>query len=208
MLLRLMTFGLCLSYCLLVAWGANASSFKRGDMVLRGRVVAVVPDTSGEIIPLGGEPYISPAFIPELDLNYFLTDNISVEGILGIIPHKAKAKGTSVGERDAGRIYAFAPTVILKYHKEIAEGVIPYVGMGMAYVKYFEDDTQDQLQYDDDFAAIAQAGVDVAIDDKWYANLDVKKVWAGTEAKINGGAATARIEFDPTIYGVGLGYKF
>ena len=177
MLLRFITFTLCFGYCLLVAWGANANHFERGDMVIRARALAVLPNTSGSIVPSGGEPYISPAFIPEIDFNYFLADSISVEGIIGIIPHKAKAKGTIIGDRDAGRIYAFAPSVILKYHKELAQGIVPYVGMGMAYVKYFEDDTQDQIQYDDDFAAVAQAGVDISIDDKWYANLDVKKIW-------------------------------
>ena len=36
----------------------------------------------------------------------------------------------------------------------------------------------------------------------------LKRYGVGTEAKINGGAANASIKIDPTIYGVGLGYKF
>ena len=208
MLLRLLPFFACLLYGCLLAWGAQASSFQKGDILLRGRIVAVVPDTTGTIVPIGGTPHVSPAVIPEIDLSYYLTDNISVEGIIGIIPHKAKAKGTSLGDRDAGWIYAFAPTLILQYHKEISEGIIPYLGMGMAYIKYFEDDKADQIQYEDDFGAIIQAGIDIKVSEKWYANVDVKHVWADTVAKLNKGAATANVEFNPTIYGVGMGYKF
>ncbi|MDG1285992.1 MAG: OmpW family outer membrane protein [Rickettsiales bacterium] len=211
MLLRILTLASCMLYVTLVAWGAQAfenSSPKKGDTLFRGRVVAVVPDTSGNIVPIGGEPHISTAILPEPSLSYFLTDNIAVEGIIGIIPHRAKARNTALGTRDAGYIYALAPTVMLQYHKDVTERIKPYLGIGMAYVKYFEDDTVDQLQYKDDIAAIIQAGVDIAITDKFYANLDVKKIWADTEAKINGGAANAKVNFDPTIYGVGLGYKF
>ncbi len=211
MLLRLLTITSCLLYFTLVAWGAQASedfSSKKGDTVFRGRVVAVVPDASGTIVPIGGEPHITTAILPEPSVSYFLTDNIAVEGIFGIIPHRAKAVNTALGTRDAGYIYAVAPTVMLQYHKQVTERVKPYVGMGMAYVKYFEDDTIDQLQYKDDIAAIVQAGVDVAITDKLHANVDVKKAWVDTEVKINRGAGSANVSFDPTIYGIGLGYKF
>ena len=195
----------CLLYGTLIAWGAQAAEFKKGDMLLRGRVVVVDPSTEGTLIPIGGDPYISTATIPEIDFSYFLTDHIAAEFIPGLIPHKAKAKGTALGDRDAGHIYAVAPTVILQYHWPIERyNIKPYLGLGMAYVKYFEDDKIDQLQYKDDFAAIVQAGMDIPINDKWVANIDVKKVWAGTEVKINRGAASGTVEFNPFIYGVGL----
>lgn len=211
-MMRFITWFGLLSYCALIAWGANAQSvkpmFSQGDWLLRSRVVVIDPATSGEVIPIGGKPYISTSVIPEIDLSYFLTDNIAVEFVPGLIPQKAKAKGTALGDRDAGRIYAVAPTLMLQYHREVTQGVKPYVGLGMAYVKYFEDDTVDQLQYDDDIAAIVQAGLDVKLSENWVANADVKKAWAGTEAKINRGAAKAIVNIDPIIYGVGLGYKF
>jgi outer membrane protein len=207
-LLRLLPALSCLAYLLLMAWGAQAKPFEKGDIILRGRAVAVLPDESGEFIPIGGSPYISDAILPEVDVSYFLTDNIAVEGILGFIPHRAKAENTSQGTRYGGWIYAVAPTVMMQYHIPVTEVVSPYLGLGMAYVKYFEDDKADQLQYEDDFAAVAQAGVNIHIDEKWHANIDIKRAWVGTEVKINGGEARGDVNIDPMIYGVGVGYRF
>lgn len=208
MLIKLLPFLACLLYGCLVAWGAQASAFQKGDTLLRARVVAVLPDTSGTVVPIGGTPYISPAVIPGVDLSYYLTDNIAVEATIGIIPHRAKVKKSAIGDVDSGRIYTLAPTVMLQYHKEVSDGIVPYLGMGMAYIKYFGYDSVDEIQYDDDFAALVQAGIDIEITEKWYANIDVKHAWAGTEAKVARGAVNASVEFNPTIYGVGMGYKF
>ena len=208
MLLRLTTVSACILYCTLIAWGAQAASFQKGDTLLRARAVLVQPQEDGTIRPIGGKPYISPALIPGVDVVYFLTDYIAAEATLGIIPHKAKVKASKMGDRDGGRIYAVAPTVLLQYHREIAEGVKPYLGMGMAYVKYFSANAPDDIHYTDDVAAIVQAGMDVKLDEKWYANMDVKKAWVGTHAKVNGGQINADIDINPVVYSVGLGYKW
>ena len=42
----------------------------------------------------------------------------------------------------------------------------------------------------------------------WSANLDVKKVWFETDAKINGGALTSKVKLDPVVASVGLSRKF
>jgi outer membrane protein len=53
-----------------------------------------------------------------------------------------------------------------------------------------------------------QAGVDIHLRDRWYLNVDVKKIWLDTEASVSGGAITADVDIDPLIVGVGVGYKF
>lgn len=96
----------------------------------------------------------------------------------------------------------------MKYNYEIVDGIVPYAGVGLAYVKFFEDDTEDQIQYRDDFAAIVQAGVNVAINEKWVANADIKQSFVDTEAKIAGGRATADVDINSTFFGLGVGYKW
>ncbi len=183
-------------------------AFDKGDMLLRGRVVAVMPDESAIVSPIGGDLYVNNVVLPEVDISYFLTTNFAVEGLLGIIPHKAKTKNTAIGDQDAGRIWAVAPTILLQYHYKIAETIKPYLGMGMAYIRYIEDNADQDIKYKSDIAAVAQLGVDISINDYWSANLDIKKIWADTQAKVDGGVVNADIRLDPWVIGVGLGYKF
>jgi outer membrane protein len=48
----------------------------------------------------------------------------------------------------------------------------------------------------------------VAITGPWTLNVDVKKVWFGTTATINGGALTSDVNLDPLVVSVGFGRKF
>ena len=42
----------------------------------------------------------------------------------------------------------------------------------------------------------------------WYANIDVKQIFVSTKAKLNGGAIVAHTDLNPTVVGVGVGYRF
>lgn len=53
-----------------------------------------------------------------------------------------------------------------------------------------------------------QPGVDFRINGAWYANLDVQQVFVSAKAKLNGGAVVARTDINPTVVGVGVGYRF
>ena len=60
----------------------------------------------------------------------------------------------------------------------------------------------------DGFGYALQAGVDVALEGPWSANLDVKKVFVETDASINGGALKSKVKLDPWVVSAGFGYKF
>ena len=65
----------------------------------------------------------------------------------------------------------------------------------------------DRLPDDATLAAL-QAGVDVALQGPWSANLDVKKMFFETDASINGGALKSKVKLDPWVVSAGFGYKF
>jgi hypothetical protein len=46
------------------------------------------------------------------------------------------------------------------------------------------------------------------LDNRWFLNLDLKKVWLKTNASINGGGITGKVHLDPWIVGAGVGYRF
>jgi outer membrane protein len=55
--------------------------------------------------------------------------------------------------------------------------------------------------------AAMQVGVDFPIDKKWSLNVDVKKVYIKTDV-YSGSTSLGTLKLDPTLLGVGVGYRF
>lgn len=188
-------------------WNAKA-----GDWMLRGRALAIVPDESTSTT-IGGTVDVSTAYTPELDLTYFIFDNIAVELIAALAEHDAVAVDTAVGDVDLGDTWLLPPTLLAQYHFPTSIGgvpVKPYVGAGINYTFFFGTSTEDveTLNFTNDFGWAVQAGIDIDIADDWVFNIDVKRFWIDTEVSINEGAILADVAINPWVFGVGFGYKF
>lgn len=183
-----------------------------GPWMVRGRILGVIPDegTSNWNIPGDPDVDIDNSVVPELDITYFFTNNIAAELILGVTPHDISGAGDLAAVDDIGSVWLLPPTLLLQYHFELDQGIKPYVGAGINYTVFFNEDGGDlgSLDLENSFGWALQAGVDIPIQDNWYLNVDVKKLWLDTEATVNGGAITADVDIDPWIIGVGLGYRF
>jgi outer membrane protein len=185
-----------------------------GDFMVRLRGIAVIPrDHSDYVDPIGGHVEQTNAYVPEVDLTYFITDNIAVEAIAAITKHDGKARNTAAGDVDLGSVWVLPPTVTLQYHPFPKERWSPYVGAGVNYTFFFNDDTPDDgqvksIHYSDSFGWALQAGLDYALTDSVYLNVDVKKLFVSTKARINDGAIHSKVDVDPWIVGAGIGYKF
>ncbi len=157
--------------------------------------------------------------VPELDLTYFLTDNIGVEVIAAVTPHNITGKGAVAGV-DFGKVWLLPPTVTLQYHFDpIASiaNISPYVGAGVNYTAFFGEGSWDKatvqdVDYDSSWGGALQAGVDVPVGGNWVVNADVKKIWINTKADVtlagSGSHVTADTDINPWVVGVGVGYKF
>lgn len=178
--------------------------FKAGDFMIRARALGVVPAEDGRVSN-GDSVSIDNSVVPELDFTYFFTPNISAELIAAVTPHDVK---TSSGI-DAGSSWLLPPTLTLQYHFTQFDAFKPYVGAGVNYTHFFNTDAGalNSVKYDDSFGGALQAGVDIPLQDNWYANIDVKKVFISTTAKFAGGVR-ADVDIDPWLIGVGVGYKF
>ncbi|MFV3129705.1 OmpW/AlkL family protein [Niveispirillum sp. KHB5.9] len=189
-----------------------------GDLLVRGRIIHVKPDESSDLklgtTGIAGHAAVSNSTVPELDFSYFFTDNIAAELILGTTHHDVAAKGSPLGASvDLGDVWLLPPTVTVQYHFNPKGKVSPYIGAGVNYTIFYGDDPGAALgiDYDNSFGLAAQAGVDFALTDKWSLNLDVKKLWLNTDVKVNAGLVSpvnAKVDLDPWIFGVGVGYRF
>lgn len=183
-----------------------------GTILVRGRVIGVLPETSSTISVIGGHVDATNSVEPELDGSYFFTDNIAVEAIAAVTRHHITARGTAAGDVDVGKVTLLPPTVTAQWHFLPHETLDPYVGAGINYTWFFDTSVPhtvvNKVSYDSAFGAALQAGVDYHLTGRWYANLDVKHVFLNTTAKINGGAIRAKVDLDPTMVGAGIGYRF
>ncbi len=183
-----------------------------GDWLVRGRVINVTPDESATITPIGGDVSIDTSIVPELDITYFVADQWAFELILGVTPHDVRAVGTAAGDIDLGDVTLLPPTLTLQYHFNRDGDVRPYVGAGLNYTYFFNEDLPTggiatSIDYDASFGYALQAGADFQVSDDWFLNVDVKWVDIDTDVTING-AIAADVEIDPVIFGVGFGRRF
>lgn len=187
---------------------ASSTNFSAGDLLVRARVLGVIPQEDSTITPAVGKAALSNSVVPELDFTYFFNSNIAAELILATTPHNVDVKGAS--KIDAGKVWLLPPTLLAQYHFSNFESFKPYVGAGLNYTMFYNADAGSltNVSYKDGFGYALQAGVDVPLADNWYFNVDVKKIFLNTEAKFANKTVAADVDIDPLLVGVGIGYKF
>jgi len=186
--------------------GATAPAMaEQGDWLFRLRAISVQPDESAEITPIAGTADIDAA-----------VDNIAAELILATTPHDVMARGTALGDVDLGDVTLLPPTLTVQYHFNPEGQVSPYVGAGVNYTLFFDEDLPAgsplvDIDYEESFGGALQAGVDFKLDERWFLNADLKKVWINTDVEIDAGGlglVTGDVDIDPWIFGLGVGLRY
>ncbi|WP_227818166.1 OmpW/AlkL family protein [Nitrogeniibacter aestuarii] len=179
----------------------------QGDWMVRVRAVNIdTANKSDAIAGLAGKDdiHVSDKVIPEVDISYFITPNIAAELVLTYPQeHNVKLNGT-----DLGTVEQLPPTLLLQYHFMPEAQFRPYVGIGVNYTLFTNDELIMGLETEDSSVGLAlQVGMDVKLADQWYLNVDVKKIKMGTDVSINGNKLT-HLDIDPWLVGIGVGYRF
>jgi outer membrane protein len=187
-----------------------AQAMEAGDFVVRGRALSVAPSESATISGALTSDVINidNSIVPELDFTYFFTKNISAELIAAVTPHDVHATSANL---DLGDVWLLPPTALLQYHFDTTNNFKPYVGAGVNYTVFFNEDAGSSItdiEYDNSFGPALQLGVDYMLNDHWMLNADIKKIWINTDVSINSGAINADVDINPWVAGIGVGYKF
>lgn len=201
----------------------NSVDFKKWQVRVRG--VGVVPDESAKIGIIGGDAKISNTFIPELDFTYFFTKNISAELILGTSKHDVSTVGSDISavggptsaDVNLGSVYLLPPTLTVQYHFLPDQIFNPYVGAGVNYTIFYNEkagNTVRGIEYDNSFGYAFQVGFDLMLNDKFFINADIKKIFLKTDVTVDasnlatGLSIPADVEINPLLLGFGVGMKF
>lgn len=117
------------------------------------------------------------------------------------------ADGSKVGETKH-----LPPTLSLQYHFLPDGKIRPYVGAGLNATIFFDEKTTGaldgtDLKLDDSFGVAGQVGVDFAVSDDWFVNVDVRWFDIDTDASLDG-TGIGSVAIDPWAYGLSVGRRF
>jgi outer membrane protein len=187
--------------------GANAMA-QESPWLVRARAVHIDPANQSAAVGGTGAAdriHVSTKTIPEADISYFFTPNVSAELILTYPQkHDVTLDGAKIGS-----FKHLPPTLTAQYHFLPGATINPYVGAGVNYTLLSSVNLLNgagRLEHDS-FGLALQAGVDFKLDKNWSINLDVKKVQIRSDVFISG-ARASDVKVDPLLVGVGVGYRF
>ncbi len=233
----------------------QAMAYEAGDWVVRAGVVTVSPDESSDglnVPALAGVGAYAGGDIPGtgvdidddtqlgLTVSYMYSSSWGVE-LLASTPftHDVAADLGALGKVDAVEATQLPPTLsVVWYPMGSAATVSPYVGAGINYTIFFDEQVTSDLEnglpgvadavtglpvgltgpvdmdvkLKNSLGLALQAGVDVAINEQWHVNASVRWIDINTEAKITSALGETitidNIEIDPFVYQLNIGYKF
>ncbi|HEX3983080.1 MAG TPA: OmpW family outer membrane protein, partial [Acidisoma sp.] len=119
----------------------TSSGLVAGTLLLRGRVLGVLPRQGvSTITRIGGHLDTSDSVTPEIDLSYFFTNHIALEGEIGFLHTTLTAEGTQLGTATIGKVSSLPVLLVPQYHFLPLDRFNPYMGAGLAVVPYFNAD--------------------------------------------------------------------
>jgi outer membrane protein len=223
--------GAALALAATPALAQDGESDRAGDIQVKVLGTAVLPDGAITDINVNLPSLLatlqtkaSDNVIPTLAIEWFVTDNISIETIAGITQHDVDVTvGLPVGAELVSDAKLIPATLTAKYHFDLGSklrGVEPYIGAGPAYFLWVGDDpgaaTQPlgvtETNLSDELGLALQAGFDVPLSDAGFGlSLDVKRYFIDTTARWFVGSTLAietEHKLDPWLVSAGVTYKF
>jgi outer membrane protein len=190
------------------SFAAGSAFAEESPWLVRGRVVNIDPaNKSDQVGGVGANDRIgvSSKAIAEVDISYFFTPNLAAELVL-TYPQK---HNVSLDGAHIGTFRHLPPTLTVQYHFMPSAQISPYVGAGINFTRISSVHLADgalSLENNSVGAAV-QVGVDYKINKNWSINLDAKKVNIRSDVMLNG-VKVSKVQVDPVLLGVGVGYRF
>lgn len=208
------------SFCLLVASSVTVSAqdaqWRQGGrfLYLTGGTTSQEVGASGAGLELGsglGLEYVAVARFSEM---------FAAEFAVGATAQDLTAVGDDIccGGVDGGRVWLFPLTALGQLHIPVYGKADPYLGVGVAWtIPYYKlsNDLESEGVADIDFKGTiglaAQAGLNYTVNNRWYANFDVRYLGVSLEAEVtdgNGDVEKVDLDIKPWVFGIGIGYRF
>ncbi|WP_295750539.1 OmpW family outer membrane protein [Undibacterium sp.] len=205
---------------------ASASAQSAGQWTVKAGLNVITPKVESGDLSAPALPHTKAAVgtdtEPVLIITYSLTDHIVLELPLGLpYEHNLYGAGAIEGTGMLGSSKVLPVTGLVQYRFLSPTATLrPYVGVGATYAVFTKTTGSAQLtalldvggppatfKLDNKLGATLQAGVAVALNEKWFMDLSVTKTYLKTKATFSTGQ-TQDLKFDPLAVSFGVGYKF
>jgi len=190
------------------------TGYQAGDIMVHLSAIGVLPENLGSNVSQlpGFRVKTSDGVSPEIDGSYFFTPHLSLQLIAASTRHNVSVSNGAASVK-VGATWVLPPTLTLQYHFAQIGRVRPYAGIGITVAFFYGQSPSNgsgftATHYSTGVGPALDAGFDVPIVGNWSVNVDVKQMFIVTAASVNHGAVHAITQLDPTVVGVGVGYKF
>ena len=199
-----------------LAGGAEAQS---GEWRLGGRALYVSAGaTSGQVGDTGYNLKLSSGPGVEFDATFSFSERFAAEFSVGATALRLRAIAEECCSLDGGRVWFMPLTAMVQYHHPVYGEWDPYVGIGIGWWPAFYSISSDlrgqglrSLEFDGDAGFAFQIGVNYQLDNRWYANLDLRSTQIELEARAKTETEDfppVRLDISPFTIGLGFGYRF
>jgi outer membrane protein len=201
----------------------SALAYEAGDFIARAGWAHVAPDTDSDEFSNfpGAKAKVDDTDSLGLTFSYLFTDNIGV-GVLAAYPFKTdiEGDGTISAVEKVGDTKFLPPTVTLQYHFNTGSDFHPYVGAGINYTYFWDENTSDapfngsDLDLDDSWGFAGEVGLDYTFKNDYLVSAQVWYIDIETTADSSGAAGNpalagkADVDIDPWVFMLGVGKKF
>jgi len=201
----------------------SALAYEAGDIIARAGWAHVAPDTDSDEFSNfpGAKAEVDDTDSLGLTFSYLFTDNIGV-GVLAAYPFETdiEGDGTISAVEKVGDTKFLPPTVTLQYHFNTGSNFHPYIGAGINYTYFWDEDTSDapfngsDLDLDNSWGFAGEAGLDYTFKNDYLVSAQVWYIDIETTADSSGAAGNpalagkADVDIDPWVFMLGVGKKF
>ncbi|MCV6584922.1 MAG: outer membrane beta-barrel protein [Marinibacterium sp.] len=193
-----------LASALIAVAGVPAFAQSQGDWTVGVGVGYLSPkDDNGTLA--GGKASIDSDTRPIFTAEYFIRDNLGIE-LLAATPFKHDINIAGIG--DAGTVKHLPPTLSLNYHFQTDSAFTPYIGAGLNYTTFFDEQSDlGKLSVDDSWGIALQAGVDYAVSERGAVRLNLR--WFDIDSDVTlEGNNIGKAEIDPWLVGLTYVHRF
>ena len=189
----------------------TAQAYEAGNWLFRIGAYGVFPESDNltNVLGTGATLDVDNGYSLGFNFTYMINPNIGIE-LLAALPFRHDIELSGAGT--VAHTDHLPPTLSVQYHFTPESSIRPYVGIGLNYTNFFNEETEGALEgtslkLDDSWGVAGQFGIDIDVAPNWFVNADIRYIGISSDAKLNG-VGIGTVDINPWVVGLTVGTRF